>query len=158
MNRILSYRSIPDQPAGLRGPHGEQRRGGITELSRQIPDLILLDIMMPKPDGYEVCQKIRATRHGRISGDHADRQGTGRRKTEGLAMGADDYITSLLQPMSRRQGAGCSQRKERRIDLSLSASYQTLATQTADLERLETILRELMEAVVVCDPMRDSSV
>ena len=54
------------------------------------PDLILLDIMLPGMDGYEVCQQIRRTRGTPIimlsaKGEVFD-------KVLGLKMGADDYI------------------------------------------------------------------
>ena len=63
-------------------------------LAEQVPDLILLDVMMPKPDGYEVCQKIRATPEWKdipvimLTAKSRDIE-----KEKGLAMGADDYIT-----------------------------------------------------------------
>ena len=54
------------------------------------PDLLLLDIMLPGIDGYEVCQQIRKTRDTPIiilsaKGEVFD-------KVLGLKMGADDYI------------------------------------------------------------------
>ncbi|MEN8262172.1 MAG: response regulator [Nitrospirota bacterium] len=59
-----------------------------------LPDLILLDIMMPKRDGFEVCQTIRANPEWKetkiilltAKGREVDRE-------KGLALGADDYIT-----------------------------------------------------------------
>jgi CheY-like chemotaxis protein len=66
----------------------------LQELNRQIPDLILLDIMMPKPDGYEVCQIIRATPAWKdIPVIMLTAKGRDVEKQKGLAMGADDYIT-----------------------------------------------------------------
>ena len=55
------------------------------------PDLLLLDIMMPKMDGYEVCRKIREKSNVPIimltaRADEVD-------KVVGLEMGADDYVT-----------------------------------------------------------------
>ena len=55
------------------------------------PDLLLLDIMMPKMDGYEVCRKIREKSNVPIimltaRADEVD-------KVIGLELGADDYVT-----------------------------------------------------------------
>lgn len=60
----------------------------------KLPDLILLDIMMPKRDGFEVCQIIRANPEWKetkiiiltAKGREVDQE-------KGLALGADDYIT-----------------------------------------------------------------
>lgn len=54
------------------------------------PDLVLLDVMMPKLDGWETCRKIRAISEAPIimltaKGDTFD-------KVLGLELGADDYI------------------------------------------------------------------
>ncbi len=65
------------------------------------PDLILLDVMMPRKDGYEVCQAVRA--------DHSlqdvriimlTAKGRDVEREKGLALGADDYIT---KPFSTRE-------------------------------------------------------
>jgi CheY-like chemotaxis protein len=63
-------------------------------LSEEVPDLILLDVMMPKPDGYEVCQRIRSTPEWKdIPVIMLTAKGRDVEKQKGLAMGADDYIT-----------------------------------------------------------------
>jgi two-component system alkaline phosphatase synthesis response regulator PhoP len=67
--------------------------------AREAPDLILLDIMMPPPNGWEVCRELR--RRGidvpiimlSARGEEVDR-------VLGLELGADDYIT---KPFSLRE-------------------------------------------------------
>ncbi|EHQ52514.1 MULTISPECIES: response regulator transcription factor [Ectothiorhodospira] len=65
------------------------------------PHVILLDVMLPKRDGYDVCQTIRANpawKDVRILMLTA--KGRQIEKEKGLAMGADDYIT---KPFSTRE-------------------------------------------------------
>lgn len=64
------------------------------------PDLILLDVMMPKMDGYEVCERLRsdpALKHVTIVMLTA--KGREVEKEKGMALGADLYIT---KPFSTR--------------------------------------------------------
>lgn len=66
----------------------------LQELKQAVPDLILLDVMMPKPDGFEVCQKIRATPEWKdIPIIMLTAKGRDVERQKGLAMGADDYVT-----------------------------------------------------------------
>jgi two-component system, OmpR family, alkaline phosphatase synthesis response regulator PhoP len=77
---------------------GEKAFHAIRELR---PDLVLLDIMIPKMDGYEVCQRIRADaslKSVRIIMLTA--KGRGVEKEKGIALGADFYIT---KPFSTRE-------------------------------------------------------
>ena len=66
-------------------------------LDREKPDLAILDIMMPGPDGYRVLQNIRETNNIPVillsarSGDSD--------KILGLDLGADDYITKPFVPL-----------------------------------------------------------
>ena len=65
------------------------------------PDLILLDIMMPKMDGYEVCQRIRANPALRdVAIVMLTAKGREVEREKGLALGADHYIT---KPFSTRE-------------------------------------------------------
>ena len=69
-------------------------------IDERCPDLILLDVMMPKRDGYSVCQTIRANpdwKQLRIIMLTA--KGRDIEREKGLALGADDYIT---KPFSTR--------------------------------------------------------
>jgi DNA-binding response OmpR family regulator len=65
------------------------------------PDLILLDIMMPKMDGYEVCQSIRSDALLKdVSIIMLTAKGREVEREKGMALGADHYIT---KPFSTRQ-------------------------------------------------------
>ncbi len=64
---------------------------GVRKTFEENPDLILLDIMMPKMDGYEACRKIREKKHTPIIMLTARAEEVD--KVLGLEMGADDYVT-----------------------------------------------------------------
>ena len=71
--------------------NGEEAMAAIAE---RIPDLILLDVMMPRKDGYEVCQELRAkTEWQDIKIIMLTAKGRDVEREKGLALGADDYIT-----------------------------------------------------------------
>ncbi|MCJ7681796.1 MAG: response regulator transcription factor [Candidatus Aminicenantes bacterium] len=65
---------------------------GLSSAVREKPDLIVLDIMLPKKDGFEVCRELRRKGH-----DVPILMLTARReeadKVRGLEIGADDYLT-----------------------------------------------------------------
>ena len=72
----------------------------LSAVEARAPDLILLDVMIPKRDGYDVCQTIRANPEWKnvhiimltAKGRDVDRE-------KGIALGADDYVT---KPFSTR--------------------------------------------------------
>lgn len=108
MQKILIIEDEPDMQMGLRhnlelepyavdvASDGEE---GLAKLKTNSYDLVLLDIMMPKLSGFDVCKAARA--HGisipiiflTARGEEID-------KVVGLELGADDYIT---KPFSVRE-------------------------------------------------------
>lgn len=67
------------------------------ELHRQSkPDAVLLDVMMPKKDGFEVCREIR--KHGNTPVIMITARGEDFEKIMGLDIGADDYIVKPFSP------------------------------------------------------------
>ena len=75
---------------------GEQ---ALEKLRTEKPDLIVLDIMMPKLDGYEVCKTIKAnpeTAH--IPVILLSAKGRNVDQKLGFDVGADDYITKPFSP------------------------------------------------------------
>jgi DNA-binding response OmpR family regulator len=66
----------------------------LAELERGVPDLILLDVMMPKRDGFEVCQRIRGHPQWKVVPIiMLTARGRPIEREKGLALGANDYIT-----------------------------------------------------------------
>ncbi len=59
-------------------------------------DLIILDLMLPMVDGFEICKKIREVRNTPILMVSAKRDEID--KIRGLSLGADDYITKPFSP------------------------------------------------------------
>ena len=65
------------------------------------PDLMLLDVMMPKINGFEVCRRVRETPEGQqLKIIMLTAKGREVEITKGLAMGADAYIT---KPFSTKE-------------------------------------------------------
>jgi len=73
----------------------------LAAIAADMPDLVLLDIMMPVKSGYEVCRRIREEPEWRhIKVVMLSAKGRDAEVTKGLAMGADLYVT---KPFSTRE-------------------------------------------------------
>ena len=69
---------------------------GFKLLAREEPDLLLLDVMLPGKDGFEICREVRKSSNIPIimltaRGDIIDR-------VSGLELGADDYVGKPFEP------------------------------------------------------------
>ena len=87
---------------------------------REAPDLVILDVMMPKLDGYGVCQEIRKTSDVPIIiltalGDVADR-------ITGLELGADDYVIKPFSPKELEARIRSVLRRTEKVQSSLNVS------------------------------------
>jgi PleD family two-component response regulator len=87
--------------AGYEVIEAEDGQVALDTAQRVCPDLVLLDVMMPQMDGYEVCRRLRAsyvTRHIPIIMLTARHEEDAR--INGLEGGANDYVT---KPWGRRE-------------------------------------------------------
>jgi len=108
MTRILIVEDEPNMVAGLRdnfefegyevitAPDGV---AGLERALKEAPDLVVLDVMMPRMSGLDVCKQLKAKRPSvpiimlTARGQEVD-------KVVGLELGADDYVT---KPFSIRE-------------------------------------------------------
>jgi len=108
------------------------------ELSRQQPDLVLLDVQMPGLDGFEVCRRIKASPETRLTPVVLV---TGLSATEdrvrGLEAGADDFLT---KPVDRSEL------------VARVRSLLTLKSFVNELERAESVLFALALSIEGKDP------
>ncbi|HEX9058981.1 MAG TPA: response regulator transcription factor [Clostridia bacterium] len=70
--------------------------GGLYRVKKEDFDLIILDIMLPNIDGFELCKKIRDLKDIPIIMVSARKEDID--KIRGLGLGADDYITKPFSP------------------------------------------------------------
>lgn len=71
----------------------------LAQVERFRPSLVLLDVMMPRRDGYEVCQTLRASGWDDLKIVMLTAKGRDTEVAKGLALGADAYVT---KPFSTR--------------------------------------------------------
>lgn len=69
---------------------------GLLRALKEEFDLIILDLMLPNVDGFEICRKIRETKNTPIIIVSAKKDDID--KIRGLGMGADDYMTKPFSP------------------------------------------------------------
>lgn len=84
MTRNLEFEGYEVLPAS----DGQQ---ALAEIESHVPDLVLLDVMMPKMDGFTVCHRVREFSSVPIIIVTA--RGQDQDKVRGLDLGADDYLT-----------------------------------------------------------------
>ena len=82
--------------AGMQVEVAHDGASGLASLARLEPDVVILDVMLPDMDGFEVCRRIRAGSDVPVvmltaRGDDADR-------IVGLELGADDYLPKPFNP------------------------------------------------------------
>ncbi|MCX6021854.1 MAG: response regulator transcription factor, partial [Chloroflexi bacterium] len=95
--------------------------------AEEVLDLILLDITMPGPDGFEVCQAIR--RDSDVPIIMLSARGQERDKVRALDTGADDYLTKPFGIEELLARVRAALRRSTRSDAGPLASIQT-----ADME------------------------
>jgi CheY-like chemotaxis protein len=101
------------------------------------PDLILLDIMMPEMDGYEVCRALKANPETRdIPVIFLTAMDSMEDEEKGLLAGAVDYITKPISPPILLARA--------RNQLALKAAADKLREQNLQLEQERVRTRELL--------------
>ena len=81
---------------GMHAEAAHDAASGLAALARTRPDAVILDVMLPDLDGFEVCRRIRASSDVPVimltaRGDDADR-------IVGLELGADDYLPKPFNP------------------------------------------------------------
>ncbi|MDR7302776.1 response regulator transcription factor [Haloactinomyces albus] len=155
---IEDDQSIRTSLALALGRHGHEIReagtgeDGLRMLASAEPDVVVLDLMLPGMDGFEVCRRIRAKSAVPIimltaRGDDFDVVG-------GLEAGADDYVIKPVQPRVLdariravlRRGTFAEQTQSGRYrDLTIDRAALTVTKGDQQLALTPTELRVLLE-------------
>ncbi len=108
------------------------------------PDLILLDIMMPEMDGYETCQRLKASaRTRRIPVIFVTALSDEEDEARGLALGGVDYITkpfspSLVQARVRNHIA-LKRHRDQLEELVQERTHELMLTRDVTIEAMGTL-------------------
>ncbi len=134
------------QACGLQASLAENGEIALAQVQEILPDLILLDVMMPGIDGFETCRRLKAnpvTQNIPVIfmtaiSDVVD-------KVKGLNLGAVDYITKPFQPADVLA----------RINLHLKLSYlnQKLEQRAAELTVTVEQLKQSQQRLVQSEKM-----
>lgn len=103
----------------------------LTQIEQQVPNLVLLDVMMPKMDGFTVCHRVRE--FSTVPIIIVTARGQDQDKVRGLDLGADDYLT---KPFSVDELLARVRAVLRRTQFTAKDSSQGLQT-TATIGDLE---------------------
>ena len=125
-------------PEGHEVFFAEDGRGALSEFLRIEPDLVLLDILMPNIDGFEVCRTLKQNPDTRLTPVVLLTAMTAiQDRVTGIEAGADDFLS---KPFERSQL------------LARVQSLLSLKSFTDELERAETVLTALACSIEAKDP------
>lgn len=92
-NIVMSLEFLMEQ-SGYQVAVARDGEEALQLMARFAPDLVLLDVMMPLRNGYEVCQSIRENpAWDRVKVVMLSAKGRDLEVSQGLALGADAYVT-----------------------------------------------------------------
>jgi len=156
---IQTLLSFPLQRDGYDVVQASDGREALNRFSEQTFDLVVLDVMMPRMDGLEVCRRLRARSSVPIIMLTAKSEEID--KVLGLELGADDYITkpfsmrefrSRVKAALRRSGmAQADEDAERAVEVlglridpakrTVTLSGESIATTFVEFEILNALAR-----------------
>ena len=123
---------------------------GLAKFRAIKPDLVLLDVMMPVMDGWEVCRAIRA--EGNTPVIMLTAKGETDDKVMGLKAGADDYMTkpfemkellARIEAVLRRSDRGAEEAKSRRLTFDKLSIDMDAFELTVDGKKVDTPPKEM---------------
>lgn len=150
MKRVLLVEDNPDLAFGLRTSleaegyevrHAPDGRQGLDLARRIVPDVIVLDLMLPELSGYEVLRQLRRADFMvpvlilTARGEEAD-------KVQGFRLGADDYVVkpvgvleflARIEALLRRSQRGRDERLQFG-DLEINSARRTVALRGEEIE------------------------
>ena len=96
---IVELVSLHLRKAGYTVEGYPDARSFFSALRGRVPDLLILDLMLPDMDGFEVCKKLRASdEHGSMPIIMLTARIEETNRVLGLELGADDYVTKPFSP------------------------------------------------------------
>ena len=110
-------------------------------LEKNKVDLIILDIMMPKLDGIEMCLKVRETRNIPIIMLSAKTQDMD--KILGLNTGADDYVSKPFNPLELIARVKSQLRRFKRLNQSSNNSNQSIEADKTNILEVDEVVINL---------------
>ncbi|MBP0724038.1 response regulator transcription factor [Bacillus sp. RG28] len=140
---ILTLIKFNLEQAGFEVVSANDGEEALAKVEIERPDLIVLDLMLPKKDGMEVCKELRLQRNVTpilmvtAKDDEFD-------KVLGLELGADDYMTKPFSPREVVARVKAILRRSKIVETPVQQVEETDAIRIADLK----VLPEYYEAYV----------
>ena len=119
---------------GFQVSHALDGASGLSQLQQALPELVILDLMLPDVDGLQVCQRIRGLpgSAGQVPVLMLTAKGDPMDRIIGLEMGADDYLPKPFEP---RELLARIKAILRRKGSDTAASAQTMQFGSLDIDR-----------------------
>ncbi len=96
---IIEFLSYNLEKEGFKVASANDGEEGLAMIKKIRPDLVILDIMMPKLDGMEVCRQLRQDKENQgLIIVFLTARGEDYSQIAGFDLGADDYITKPIRP------------------------------------------------------------
>jgi len=126
------------EPQGYKTATADDGQAALEEFARNQPDLVLLDIMMPRVDGVEVCRRLKGNPESRLTPIVLVTALSAKEdRVRGIEAGADDFLNKPVD----------------RIELLARVrSLLNLKAYTDELERAELVLFALARSIEGKDP------
>jgi DNA-binding response OmpR family regulator len=108
---------------------------GLKKLHRRKPDMVILDVMLPEMNGFDVCKKIR--RESEVPVIMLTARGDPMDRIVGLELGADDYLAKPFEP---RELVARIQAVLRRLSPPSTTDRRTFGRLTIDHKKREALI------------------
>lgn len=121
---------------------------GLAVFDRDVPDLVVSDVLMPEMDGLEFCKNLRSTRTGQlIPFIFLSGQGELEDRIEGHKMGADDYLVKPFNLGELGVKIELLMERSHRIHQEILRLLQALDRSTVDSVSLSSSPEEFLESL-----------